>query len=101
MEAFEFRAKVWLYPGEAAWHFVTVPKELSVDIKAEFGDVARGWGSLPVSVQVGGSQWDTSIFPDSKSKTYLLPIKSEMRKKEKIELGDTLPINLTILAEKL
>lgn len=101
MEAFEFRAKVWLYPGEAAWHFITVPKGLSKEIKLEFGAMARGWGSLPVSVQIGGSKWITSIFPDSKSNTYLLPVKSEIRKREKIVLGDNLQIGLTILTEKL
>lgn len=101
MVEFGFDAKVWLYPGEAAWHFITVPIDLSKEIKLEFGGLARGWGSLPVNVQIGGSKWKTSIFSDSKSNTYILPIKSEIRKNEKIELGDALHINLTILTDKL
>ncbi|NCN28691.1 MAG: hypothetical protein COU67_02710 [Candidatus Pacebacteria bacterium CG10_big_fil_rev_8_21_14_0_10_44_54] len=23
----QFTAKIWLYPGKAGWHFVSVPKE--------------------------------------------------------------------------
>ncbi len=98
---YSFDAEIWLHSGEAAWHFVSLPKKLSKEIKSEFGDMARGWGSLPVKVQIGGSKWITSIFPDTKSNTYLLPVKSEIRKREKIVLGDNLQIGLTILTEKL
>lgn len=101
MNEFQFKAEVWLYPGEAAWHFVSLPKNISKQIKKEFGDMARGWGSLPVNVKIGTTKWKTSIFPDSKSNTYILPIKSEVRKDENIESGDALRVNLMILTEKL
>ena len=46
---FSFNGKVWLYPSDAgAWHFVTVPKEISSTIKERFSVVKRGWGSIPV-----------------------------------------------------
>lgn len=101
MTEFEFKAKIWLYPGSSAWHFVCLPKKISKEIKAEFGDLARGWGSLPVKAKIGKTKWRTSIFPDSKTNTYLLPVKLKIRKKEKIKLGEIMKINLVVLTEKL
>lgn len=84
------RAKVWVYPGMAGWHFVTLPKKQSDEIKRIFGALARGWGSLPVLVTVGKTSWKTSIFPDKKSGAYLLPLKAGVRRKEDIANGDTI-----------
>ncbi len=83
-----FKAKIWLYEGKAAWHFVTLPKKLSAKLKAAFGQVRRGWGSLPVYAMLGKSRWRTSIFPDGKRGAYLLPLKAEVRKKEKARAGE-------------
>lgn len=93
---YKIRAKVWLYPGPASWHFVTIPKKQSRDIKKSFGELARGWGSLPVQVTVGKTSWKTSIFPDKKSGAYLLPLKAEVRKKEDIDAGDTIEVAIDI-----
>ena len=86
---FKFRAKVWIYPGmKGAWHFASVPKKESAEIKKIFGALAGGWGSLPVDVTIRKTSWKTSIFPDKKSASYILPLKSDVRKKEKIYEGD-------------
>ncbi len=85
---FKIQAEVWLYPGESAnWHFVSVPKEISVEIRERFGGRSRGWGSLPVTVTIGRTTWDTSIFPDKKSAAYLLPLKAAVRATERIQVG--------------
>jgi hypothetical protein len=47
-------------------------------------------------VTIGQTVWKTSIFPDSKSGSYLLPLKAEVRKKEKIGVGDTLTFSIEI-----
>lgn len=91
-----FTAKLWIYPGNAAWHFITVPKKESAALKEKHGKNARGWGSLPVSVTVGKTAWETSIFPDKKSGTYLLPIKVEVRRKEGIDAGDIVKCSLSV-----
>jgi len=78
----------------AGWHFISVSKKQTEDIKKRFGAKAKGWGSLPVIVNIGKTKWKTSIFPDKKSGTYLLPLKAEIRKKEGIFKGDK--INFTI-----
>lgn len=82
------RAEVWLYPGMAGWHFVTIPKKQSEDIKKEFEALSHGWGSLPATITIGKTSWKTSIFPDKKEGVYLLPLKADVRKKEKISEGD-------------
>ncbi len=87
---YKMHAKVWVYPGMAGWHFVTLPKKQSDNIKKVFGDMKRGWGSLPVMATIGKTTWKTSIFPDKKRGAYLLPIKAEVRKKEKIIHDDVI-----------
>ncbi len=93
-------SKVWLYPGNAAWHFITIPKDISDDIKKSFGDRARGWGSIPVEVKLSSTTWKTSIFPDKKEGAYVLPLKAEVRKKENIHVGDHLNLLLEIRVNK-
>lgn len=95
---FSFSGKIWLYPSSSAkWHFITVPKKESQEIKERYGPLAKGWGSFPVEVQIGKSVWKTSIFPDSKSKTYILPLKLAIRTKEELLEGDTITIKFTIV----
>jgi hypothetical protein len=87
---YKMKAKVWLYSGMAAWHFITLPQKESAKIKEIFGGVKKGWGSIPVQVTIGNTTWKTSIFPDKKTGAYLLPLKADVRKKEKIFEGDTI-----------
>ena len=98
-KSFTFTSKVWLYPGMAGWHFISVPKKQSLGIKKLFGTMMRGWGSLPVSVTIGKTRWKTSIFPDKKSGTYLLPLKADVRKKENIFKGDIVSFELNMQAK--
>lgn len=90
--------KVWLYPSEtAAWHFVSVPKDVATQIKKDFGANAKGFGSLPVSVTIGETTWTTSIFPDKRSSSYLLPLKKSIRVRKDINDKDTITYTLQIL----
>lgn len=96
---YAFSAEVWLYPGAVApWHFITVPKKLSAEIKAKHGKSARGWGSLLIAATIRKSTWKTSIFPDKKSAAYLLPVKAEVRKKEGMRAGNRVKVGLSIRA---
>ena len=87
---YRIRTKVWRYPGKGGWHFATLPRRESAEIRARFGANAKGWGSLPVRVRVGHSEWATSLFPEKQSSCYLFAIKAEIRKKEQISPGDTI-----------
>jgi len=92
------RSELWIYPGQVGnWHFVTLPKKQSDEIKKKFGEEARGWGSLPVSVTIGKTKWKTSVFPDKREDAYLLPIKSHVRKKEGLREGKQINFSIEIL----
>jgi hypothetical protein len=95
-KSYTFDAKVWLYPGDAAWHFATLPVETAHDIDHHFALVKRGWGSLPVLVTLGKTSWKTSIFPDKKSDSYLLPLKAQVRQKEGVVAGKTVALTIEI-----
>lgn len=82
----------------SGWHFMSIDKTRAKEINAMFGNKKRGWGSLPVEVVIGKSKWNTSIFPDSKSGTFLLALKSAIRKQEHIHKGDKVKAKISILA---
>lgn len=92
-----FTAKLWKYPGQAAWYFVSLPKAHTKDLKTLASGPSRGFGSLRVNVALGDSSWQTSIFPDNKSGSYLLPIKKEIRRSHNLVDGATFPISVTII----
>lgn len=93
---YSFKSGVWVYPGDAPWYFVNVPKKESTDMKGAFGARARGWGSIPVTVIVGKTSWETSVFPDKKSGLYMLPIKASVRRAEGIKERDEIKIKLIV-----
>lgn len=95
MSAHRFTAELWEWEGQAAWHFVSLPGELSDDLQAQHGG-GRGFGAVPVRVTVGGSTWETSVFPDSRRGVYLLPVKKEVRRREGLEVGDAVPVALQV-----
>lgn len=90
---FTIESEVWLYPGMSGWHFVGVPKKESTEIK-KVSKVKSGFGSVPVTVTIGKTKWRTSLFPDKRTETYLLPLKAEIRKKESIISGDTIVLTI-------
>lgn len=95
---FEVKAKVWIYPGEAAWHFVTLPKKVAKALNDRFEYLKKGFGSLRVEVTVGETSWKTSVFPDKTSGSFVLPLKARVRKKEGIEVGKSIALTIEVLA---
>lgn len=96
MVKYQFSAKPWEYSGKGAWIFVSLPQELSQEIREVFLLNEEGWGRLKVTAKISETEWQTAIWFDSKQKTYLLPLKSEIRKKEKIELGKNVEVKILI-----
>jgi hypothetical protein len=93
---YDLNEKVWLYPGKAGWFFVTLPVDVAKDIDFYFVQEKKGWGSLRVKVNIGKTHWMTSIFPDKKSESYLLPLKAEIRKKEQIKENDVVKLSIEL-----
>ena len=84
---YEFSAEPWQYGAPGGWHFVSLPKELSAEIRDNFKHEEEGWGRLKATAKVGDSEWKTAIWFDRKMNCYLLPLKAEVRKKENIVAG--------------
>lgn len=82
---YKVRSKVVLWPGEQGnWHFAAVKRDVAKGLRDRYGKSSRGFGSLPVLVKIGKTEWQTSIFWDSHSSSYLLPLKAAVRKAEDI-----------------
>lgn len=89
---YTFSAKVWY----SEWYFVSLPKEMAQEIRSHLMRFEEGWGRLKVVSKIGNSEWKTAIWFDTKHQTYLLPIKTEIRKREKIEIDNEVKITLWI-----
>ena len=94
---YKLKSEIWVYPATTgAWYFINVNKKAAEEIKKNFSNVKRGFGSIPVSVTIGRTKWKTSIFPDTKTGTYLLPVKASVRNKEGIRQRDTVQFVIEI-----
>jgi hypothetical protein len=91
-------APVWLWSGgQASWHFLTIPEEQAIEIRAHsFGSSRRGFGSVRVEATIGDVSWRTSVFPQ-KSGGYILPVKADVRRRAGIAAGDEVTVELELL----
>jgi hypothetical protein len=94
---FSFTAELWEYEGQGAWHFVSLPPADADEIEATHGRHAKGFGSIPVEVTIGSTTWSTSIFPDKKRATYLLPVKKAVRTAEGLVAGTKAKVGLRVV----
>lgn len=69
-------------------------KEANALKQIQVGKQRRGWGAIKVKATIGATTWETSIFPDSKRDTYLLPLKAKVRQKEGIAEGSRVTVTL-------
>ena len=90
----EFRGEITYWRGPSPFHFIAVPGDGCREIHAISSLVKYGWGVIPVTARIGGTEWTTSLFP--KDGGYLVPIKDAVRKREGLALGDEPTIALTI-----
>lgn len=90
----EFSGDIWHWRGPAPYFFVSVPDEECGQVEATAPLVSYGWGMIPVTVQIGDTEWTTALFP--KDGGYVVPIKDRVRKAESLDEGATVDIRLTI-----
>lgn len=90
-----FAAELWQWEGEGGWYFVTLPADVADDVR-DSGPPRAGFGSIRVTVTVGTSRWQTSLFPQSSSGSYVLPVKQQVRRANDLEAGDRVDVHLTI-----
>jgi hypothetical protein len=92
---YKFEAELWLYAGEAAWHFISLPPEVSDDVRARTEGLLA-FGSIKVEARIGETTWSTSVFFDRKRNCFLLPVKAEVRRREAIDDGDRVRVQLAL-----
>lgn len=90
----EFTGRVIFWRGPAPYFFVAVPESSSRDIKSISNLVTYGWGVIPVRAQIGGTEFETSLFP--KDGRYLLPLKVVVRKAENLAEGDEVTVRMEV-----
>jgi hypothetical protein len=101
-ETWTFTAPLWRWnarrdstdPG--SWSFVTLPTDVAEDIRDVMVEPPRGFGSVKVRVVVGDERWSTSVFPDTESGSYVLPVKRAVRRAVGIEEGDPVTVTLSL-----
>jgi hypothetical protein len=84
----------WDAEGPSSWRFARVQDEVADDIREQA--ITGGFGSVRVVVTIGGTTWTTSVFPDKKSDSFLLPVKAAVRTAEGIDDGDVVTISLAL-----
>ena len=96
---YEFSAKPYLCsssPEMPGWTFVSLPKELSIEIRDNFKCLEEGWGRMKVTAKLGNSEWQTAIWFDTKQDTYLLPLKAKIKKQENVLLDEDVKVSILV-----
>jgi Domain of unknown function (DUF1905) len=100
-ETYHFDGEMFLWTPKSgtatSWYFIRIPIEPSAQLRESMEGFTKGFGSIRVEATVGDTVWRTSLFPDSSSKTYLLPVKKAVRKSEDLTEGDIVPVSLDVL----
>lgn len=88
--------KTWAF-SDGTTHFMSVPEELSDEIRAHSFLVRRGFGSVKVEATIDNFKWRTSLFPSKSSGGYFLPVKIEVLRSTGIVAGDEVSVMLNLL----
>jgi hypothetical protein len=99
-----FSGPLWIWKGKVqdgkpspvSWHFLTITGAVADGIKAAAPGRTAAWGSVYVKVRLGGTLWQTSVFPSKEAGGYLLPVKAIVRKKEGVGEDDVVTVELSL-----
>jgi len=86
-----------MFGGEGSWYFANLPKDISQEIKQITSDSKNAFGSVKILANINKTSWQTSLFPDSKSDCYVIPIKKSVRKVENLIIDQTIRIKIKII----
>lgn len=93
----EFTAPLWRWEARREfWTFVSLPADVTGEVRELAGDLPRGFGAVRAHARVGTKQWWTSVFPQHADGQYVLPIKKSVRESSGIGLGDDVRVWLQL-----
>ena len=81
---------------EGSSHFVVLPDDAALEIRAHSLMNPRGFGSVRVECTLGDVTWRTSAFP-RKGGGYFLPVKIDVCRRAGIAAGDEVTVTLGML----
>ena len=87
--------KVWTN-DEGRVHFMSLPENMSGEVRAHALAYRRGFGSVRVEIRLDGIVWRTSLFP-VKAGGYFLPVKVAVCRQAGIAAGDDVTVELELL----
>ncbi|MBE0579135.1 DUF1905 domain-containing protein [Devosia sp.] len=94
MLQFSFDTTLIEWRGPAPFVYAPVPLEHAGKIEKIRKQASYGWGVIPVTAEIDGTAFTTSLFP--RDGTYLLPVKQAVRKKNGITVGDAVAVTIAI-----
>lgn len=89
-----FEAEVIRFDGPGGWHGAFLPEEAAAE--ARFFGRANALGAIAVQARIGATIVRTTLFPDSRRGSYLLPLKAALRKREELVAGSLILVFLTL-----
>jgi hypothetical protein len=94
-----FDAELWIWESRRVdtWVFVSLPTDVSDQIRELADGPRRGFGSVRVRATVGSSRWTTSVFPDRGRHCFRLGITRAVRKAEGLDVGDTATVTVELI----
>lgn len=95
---FEFSSNIWVYQGKGGWHFISLPARAADEIRF-FNPDAKGFTPLKVLATIGKTSWQTAIFPDAASGSFILAIKADVREAENLNAGDTVKATVEVVSD--
>ena len=93
---FRFSAPVIYWRGPAPHVFARLPAEVAEGLRALGPSISYGWGCIPVSAEIQGVSFTTSLFP--REDTYLLPLKVAVRRRIEMMEGAELVVEMEVVA---
>lgn len=81
-----FSGEIVEWRGPAPFLFLAVPEAHVPELRYAAREASYGWGCVPVTARIGGTDFTTSLFP--RGETYFLPVKVAVQRAEQVTLGD-------------
>ena len=89
-----FTGVLFEWRGPAPFYWLALPEDVCDSVRDQAAQVTYGWGAVPVSARIGGTEWETSLLP--RGGGYVLPIKRAVRTRESVGDGDTVTVAVRV-----